>query len=379
MGDKMLLIDEIIEDYSLRKEIVSQVEHSYDIEMSEHDSAFLCGLIKKHAPKKILEIGVAAGGTTAIILKCLEQNEEPYQMYSVDINSFYYRKPQEKCGYLAEGTIKKLKHGTHQFLFGTGIASHLDNIGNEIDFVILDTTHSLPGEMLDFLVIFPFLSKGAVVCLHDIALSQYKVYAEHSYCTAILLSAVSGDKMINLKALEDDEYSYPNIGAFRLTDETKPSLANLFIALTLRWQYFPSSEEMDKYHKIIYKYYDKQLCTMFDKAVKMNAIRIINNKFKELCTFSPNTRVLVYGAGVVGRSLLGLIRYIDNVELVGCVDKKYKNIGVVDGLEVQAADKIDINSFDYIIVAIQKEKIATEVVDYLQGIGVPRERIKLIG
>ena len=48
----MLLIDEIIEDYSLRKEIVSQVEHSYDIEMSEHDSAFLCGLIKNTPQKK---------------------------------------------------------------------------------------------------------------------------------------------------------------------------------------------------------------------------------------------------------------------------------------------------------------------------------------
>ncbi len=331
----MLLIDEIIEDYSLRKEIVSQVAHIEDIEMSEHDSAFLCGLIKKVRPKKILEVGVAAGGTTAIILKCLEKNGDPYQMYSVDINSFYYRKPQEKCGYLAEEFIKNLKYGTHQFLFGTGIALHLENIGNEIDFVILDTTHSLPGEMLDFLVIFPFLSKGAVVCLHDIALSQYKVYAEHSYCTAILLSAVSGDKMINLKDLEDDDYSYPNVGAFRITDETKLNLANLFIALTLRWQYFPSGWEMDNYYKMICRYYNKQLCMMFDKAVKMNARRIIYSKFQELCTFPSNTRVLVYGAGAVGRSLLGLIKYIDNIKLIGCVDKKYKSIGIVDGIEVQ--------------------------------------------
>ncbi|ORU00543.1 hypothetical protein D081_1066 [Anaerovibrio sp. JC8] len=375
----MLLIDEIIEDYSFRKDIVSQIEHIEDIEMSEHDSAFLCGLIKKFAPKKILEVGVAAGGTTAIILKCLEENGEPYQMYSVDINSFYYRKPHEKCGYLAEEAIKKLNHGTHKFLFGTGIASHLDDIGNEIDFVILDTAHSLPGEILDFLVIFPFLSTGAVVCLHDIALTQYKVYAEHSYCTAMLLSAVSGDKMINMDSLENDEYSYPNIGAFRLTDETKRNLANLLMALTLRWQYFPSSWEMDNYYKMIRRYYDKQLCTMFDKAVKMNAKRIINSKFKDLCTFPPNTRVLVYGAGVVGRSLLGLIKYVDNVELVGCVDKNYKSIGFVDGIEVQSADEIDISAFDYIIVAIVKEKIATEVVDYLQGIGVARERIKLIG
>ena len=37
-------------------------------EMSEFESAFLCGAIKQFRPKKILEVGVAAGATTAIIL-----------------------------------------------------------------------------------------------------------------------------------------------------------------------------------------------------------------------------------------------------------------------------------------------------------------------
>lgn len=36
--------------------------------MSEFDSAFLCGIIKKQKPKKILELGIASGGTTAIIM-----------------------------------------------------------------------------------------------------------------------------------------------------------------------------------------------------------------------------------------------------------------------------------------------------------------------
>ena len=62
--------------------------------MSEFESAFLCGLIKKYEPKKILEVGIAEGGTTAIILNCLESIGQEYKMYSVDVS--------EKCYTMAE-------------------------------------------------------------------------------------------------------------------------------------------------------------------------------------------------------------------------------------------------------------------------------------
>ena len=40
-------------------------------EMTELQLSMLCGLIKEYRPEKIVEVGVAAGGTTAIILNCL--------------------------------------------------------------------------------------------------------------------------------------------------------------------------------------------------------------------------------------------------------------------------------------------------------------------
>ena len=36
-------------------------------EMDSYDLAFLCGMIKNKEPKKLVEIGVAEGGTTAVI------------------------------------------------------------------------------------------------------------------------------------------------------------------------------------------------------------------------------------------------------------------------------------------------------------------------
>lgn len=60
-------------------------------EMTIFQQAFLCGLIKEKQPKKILEIGVAAGGTTAVILSCLKHLNYQAEMFSVDIKERWYR------------------------------------------------------------------------------------------------------------------------------------------------------------------------------------------------------------------------------------------------------------------------------------------------
>lgn len=44
-----------------RKEIFSKLNISEKPEMSEFDSAFLCGMLKKFRPAKIMEVGIAGG------------------------------------------------------------------------------------------------------------------------------------------------------------------------------------------------------------------------------------------------------------------------------------------------------------------------------
>lgn len=53
-------------DFSIRDSLPEEIA---PIEMSPFDSGFLCGLMKKYRPKRILEVGVSAGGTTSIILR----------------------------------------------------------------------------------------------------------------------------------------------------------------------------------------------------------------------------------------------------------------------------------------------------------------------
>ncbi len=63
-------------------------------EMTEPQLSMLCGLIKEYKPEKIVEVGVAAGGTTAVILNCLSLIELDTCVYSVDISERYYRDPK---------------------------------------------------------------------------------------------------------------------------------------------------------------------------------------------------------------------------------------------------------------------------------------------
>ena len=94
-------------DYEPRKKIVSKLPSYIDPkgeshpEMSEFESAFLCGAIKKFRPKKILEIGVSAGGSTAVILQTLEDIGAPYEMHSIDTSEGFYRQPELVTGFLA--------------------------------------------------------------------------------------------------------------------------------------------------------------------------------------------------------------------------------------------------------------------------------------
>jgi hypothetical protein len=45
---------------------------------------------------------------------------------------------------------------------GTLTSQVIETIGNDIDFVFIDTMHITPGEMLDWLMVLPFLKEEAI-------------------------------------------------------------------------------------------------------------------------------------------------------------------------------------------------------------------------
>ena len=142
-------------------------------EMSAFDRAFLCGMIREKKPHKILEVGMAAGATTAVILNCMHALDLDCKLISVDYSEAWYRDGSRRTGFVAEEFKARQTDYTfhHEVYLGDVVAAHLEKIceDGKIDFLILDTTHSLPGEVLDFIACFPYLTEDAVVVLHDVA------------------------------------------------------------------------------------------------------------------------------------------------------------------------------------------------------------------
>ena len=160
--------------------------------------------------------------------------------------------------------------GTHEFHLGKVLPQVIDEIGGEIDFVILDTVHGLPGEVLDFIAVLPFLKIDSIVVLHDVSLNQREYPSAES--NGILLSAVTAEKFLNFD--EQALFRYPNIGAFKVSEQTAEHIDNVFLSLVLNWKYLPSDKELVAYRRHYKRFYPVELCEIFQEAIDMNAYNL---------------------------------------------------------------------------------------------------------
>lgn len=213
------------------------------VEMSPRQLAFLCGLIKEYKPQKIVEIGVAAGGTSSVILNCISLLGLETEMYSIDLSPYYYRDRSKKTGYLTD-EYKELAQErggmktAHILYTGRYAVECLEEIGEGIDLLILDSSHFLPDEILDFLACYPFLKRGSIVALHDLVLDLQTAHSEYR-ATKVLFDAVTAAKILDFGDL--------NLGAFQITSNTSKCLEDVFFSLVTNWGYKPENRMLELY------------------------------------------------------------------------------------------------------------------------------------
>ena len=274
-------------------------------EMTDSQLGFLCGLIKESQPKKIVEVGVASGGTSLVIIQCLKELNLKSSFFSVDLNERLYSDSQKETGYIVKDAEKQKEYQItdHKYFLGHYLPEVLEEIGEGIDFLILDTVHHMPGELLDFLAGAPFLSDGAMVVLHDVALQHEPKTDNYCYATQVLFSCVTGTKYLN------NNIKYPNIAAFQVGKETKNNLTDVFNALSLTWNYKPFLEEIQIYRLWYEKYFNDFNCRLFEQAVEMNYHTLsvtdpgFNDYMNTLCcsVLGMYEKVYLYGAGKRGK------------------------------------------------------------------------------
>lgn len=134
-------------------------------QMTYKERCFLNGIIRQNKPKKILEVGVSAGGSSAVILNSIKDCDEA-RLYSVDYSERWYIDDSKHTGFAIDSQFSHLKDKWQLYTGGT-TAKFIEQIGGDIDLCLIDTVHANPGEFLDFLIVLPYLKKNAIVVLHD--------------------------------------------------------------------------------------------------------------------------------------------------------------------------------------------------------------------
>lgn len=285
-----------IEEYNEPREILTQLKREgqiIDAEMKASQHGFLCGLIKRFRPQKLVEVGVAAGGTSAVILRCIQSLDLETEMYSVDLSEKCYKVPEKASGYFLHDAEKcgiSLRH--HTLMLGKVVAARLEEIGRDIDFLILDTTHSMPGENLDFLTCYPYLKNEAVVVLHDTAI-QFSGKNVFSFATSILFQTVVANKFLN------NATTHPNIAAFQITEDTSKYIADVFAALMIPWKYIPETEQLHEYEAVLTRHYPEDCMRLYHQAKKkmiaLDSERVPYVELWNTSTSFARQNVLLYG------------------------------------------------------------------------------------
>jgi hypothetical protein len=236
-------------------------------QMSETESAFISGIIKQYRPKKIVEVGVHSGASSILMINSLEHHVENYEMWSLDLAELFPEDESLKIGFLID-VYKENKSllGKHFLRLGNLSVKWLKDIGKNIDLLVLDTIHYLPGEILDFLAIYPFLSEKAVVVLHDVVLNHYadtKLFA-----TKLLFDVIKADKYYNV--IDDSTGTLSNIAAFRLNNLSRSSIIDVISSLSISWGYKLNPLEINLYSQFIKNEYSSTEYLLWQQVLNMN-------------------------------------------------------------------------------------------------------------
>lgn len=186
-------------------------------------------------------------------------------LISLDKNTQVYNDQSKKTGYRVNQFFPEL---TKNWKLYTGQQPHkfLIKLNKKFDFVFLDTAHTAPGEILNFIELLPFLNDNAIFVLHDILWhfsSKKNIYPSNVY----LYPVIYGDKVL----LKNKDGSIGNIGAIFLYNNQEKHYLDYFFLLFAFWEYMPKDNEINDLRIFIKNYYKKDIyLKIFDTAMIKN-------------------------------------------------------------------------------------------------------------
>jgi len=231
---------------------------------------------------------------------------------SVDLAYTFHLNPEKECGFQIKDGAPFLKNmDKHELVLGKNIAQVISEGRSikkgTIDLLILDTTHYLPGELLDFIVCFPYLSENAVIVCDDLTFAHWGEN-KNAVATKVLFDTVVADKLF--PQLD----GYPKMGAFQINADTRKYFMDLFSACVSPWEYRMDKEHLSPYINLVKENFGLEENNVFKGAVEINEdslrkhekIHIEIEKILELC--ETDKQVVIYGAGSRGKALYNFLQ-----------------------------------------------------------------------
>ena len=244
-------------------------------QLSEKQVYFVNGLIRKIKPKSCLEIGVAEGGSSILILNAIKDIDNS-SLISLDLNTQSCTDNSLKTGHRVNTYFPELA-GKWSLYTGDLPNIFLDKLNKTFDFVFIDSAHESPGEILNLIEALPFFNENAIVILHDIfwhfTRKAPKPPREIKFTPSsiYLMPTLYGDKLLINNELE-------NMGAVFLYKNQKEHYLDYFLLLNGFWEYMPTEKQIRDLALFIKKYYKNDLfLKLFNNSIIYNKIYI--NKF----------------------------------------------------------------------------------------------------
>lgn len=211
--------------YHSRTEIADLRPQSVVGGISVEESYFLYNIIKTFNPKNIVEIGVASGWSSSIILKAvnelmLSNPNADYQFRGIDTDTKCYYDRSLEIGYAIDEVLPVEAYKGQILSRSNGVFAMEDEcVPREVDLIFIDANHKHPYPAIDLLVSLPFLKDNGVVVLHDTNLPLINQdFPSHG--AKYLFEAIETQFRFNCPATrQDNEIS--NMGAFVLSDRER--------------------------------------------------------------------------------------------------------------------------------------------------------------
>lgn len=341
--------------------------------MHDIDRRFIFGLLEYFKPNNILEIGVAGGTGSALMLESIKERKEA-RLVSIDISEFVY----DTSLPVGQVAMDLYPEGNSQWKLITGKdpSQVLDKLDRTFDFMVLDTAHVHPIESLNFLCALPYLSEDAIVVLHDIGIcrmpiSPFSQFPKTELACKILYDVLAAEKIRPKDNAYRKQHPFSNIGALQISEDTKKYINNVFTALEFPWGLYPSEDVLDSISECMKTHYTKENFDIF-KTASIENKKLANTDFKTFFEAQYFTilkmmkgveKIVLYGK-VHAKSYLSFFRQFE-LPLPYEIWDNYLS-GEVDGIPV-VKPKNDLSDDTTVIFAIKNKKIVESLIPTIKA------------